>query len=315
MGHQVMVPITGGALDLGPWEQVFYAEFDGQRRKRVIVKVMGAMTTAIGSRLSDRGEYPARARDSSASRAVIADAIGRRRPRSARESLRPGDRRRRAWCKRRLSTPLGAGQWSLPGGGRSKWARPLARRAIRRARCSRRPGLTVDVGGSVVDVFDQRSSAATATAGCQYRLRADRLPLSRTRRRRGTHGVSCRLRDVRGVEALAVGRFPMRIALRYGICPTRRSKVRWPRDADGRGIRTHAVRRRDAQRRLGAGDRVHAEREPAQAHARRRGGGARLRAAVGRGRRGLGRRRAAARLRLRAVSGPARTIRTAASRS
>ena len=41
MGHQVMVPITAGTLDLGPWEQVFYAEFDGQRRKRVIVKVMG----------------------------------------------------------------------------------------------------------------------------------------------------------------------------------------------------------------------------------------------------------------------------------
>jgi secondary thiamine-phosphate synthase enzyme len=41
MGHQVMLPITDGALDLGPWEQVFYAEFDGQRRKRVIVKVMG----------------------------------------------------------------------------------------------------------------------------------------------------------------------------------------------------------------------------------------------------------------------------------
>jgi secondary thiamine-phosphate synthase enzyme len=41
MGHQVMLPITAGALDLGPWEQVFYAEFDGQRRKRVIVKVMG----------------------------------------------------------------------------------------------------------------------------------------------------------------------------------------------------------------------------------------------------------------------------------
>ena len=41
MGHQVMVPITNGALDLGPWEQVFYAEFDGQRRKRVVVKVMG----------------------------------------------------------------------------------------------------------------------------------------------------------------------------------------------------------------------------------------------------------------------------------
>jgi secondary thiamine-phosphate synthase enzyme len=42
MGHQVMIPITVGALDLGPWEQVFYAEFDGQRRKRVVVKVMGA---------------------------------------------------------------------------------------------------------------------------------------------------------------------------------------------------------------------------------------------------------------------------------
>ena len=41
MGHQVIVPITAGKLDLGPWEQVFYAEFDGQRRKRVVVKVMG----------------------------------------------------------------------------------------------------------------------------------------------------------------------------------------------------------------------------------------------------------------------------------
>ena len=41
MGHQVMLPITAGKLDLGPWEQVFYAEFDGQRKKRVVVKVMG----------------------------------------------------------------------------------------------------------------------------------------------------------------------------------------------------------------------------------------------------------------------------------
>ena len=41
MGHQVLLPITKGRLDLGPWEQVFYAEFDGQRRKRVVVKVMG----------------------------------------------------------------------------------------------------------------------------------------------------------------------------------------------------------------------------------------------------------------------------------
>ena len=41
MGHQVIVPITAGRLDLGPWEQLFYAEFDGQREKRVVVKVMG----------------------------------------------------------------------------------------------------------------------------------------------------------------------------------------------------------------------------------------------------------------------------------
>jgi secondary thiamine-phosphate synthase enzyme len=41
MGHQVVVPITKGKLDLGPWEQLFYAEFDGQRKKRVVVKVMG----------------------------------------------------------------------------------------------------------------------------------------------------------------------------------------------------------------------------------------------------------------------------------
>ena len=41
MGHQVVVPITAGTLDLGPWEQVFYAEFDGRRKKRVVVKVMG----------------------------------------------------------------------------------------------------------------------------------------------------------------------------------------------------------------------------------------------------------------------------------
>jgi len=41
LGHQVILPVTKGDLDLGPWEQVFYAEFDGQRPKRVIVKVVG----------------------------------------------------------------------------------------------------------------------------------------------------------------------------------------------------------------------------------------------------------------------------------
>ena len=41
VGHQVTLPITNGTLDLGPWEQVFYAEFDGRRKKRVVVKVIG----------------------------------------------------------------------------------------------------------------------------------------------------------------------------------------------------------------------------------------------------------------------------------
>lgn len=41
MGHEVIVPVTGGALDLGPWQRVFYGEWDGQRPKRVILKAMG----------------------------------------------------------------------------------------------------------------------------------------------------------------------------------------------------------------------------------------------------------------------------------
>jgi secondary thiamine-phosphate synthase enzyme len=41
IGHQVLLPITSGRLDLGPWEQVFYAEFDGRRKKRVVIKVLG----------------------------------------------------------------------------------------------------------------------------------------------------------------------------------------------------------------------------------------------------------------------------------
>ena len=40
-GYQAILPVTKGRLDLGPWEQVFYAEFDGRRRKRVVVKVIG----------------------------------------------------------------------------------------------------------------------------------------------------------------------------------------------------------------------------------------------------------------------------------
>ncbi len=41
MHHQVIVPVTDGRLDLGPWQQIYYAEFDGQRPKRAIIKVMG----------------------------------------------------------------------------------------------------------------------------------------------------------------------------------------------------------------------------------------------------------------------------------
>ena len=40
-GFQVVLPVTKGSLDLGPWQQVFYAEFDGRRRKRLVVKVIG----------------------------------------------------------------------------------------------------------------------------------------------------------------------------------------------------------------------------------------------------------------------------------
>ncbi len=41
MGREVVLAVTGGSLDIGPWEQVFYGEFDGKRRKRVLVKIIG----------------------------------------------------------------------------------------------------------------------------------------------------------------------------------------------------------------------------------------------------------------------------------
>ncbi len=41
MGREVVVAVTGGKLDLGPWEAIFYGEFDGRRRKRVLVKIIG----------------------------------------------------------------------------------------------------------------------------------------------------------------------------------------------------------------------------------------------------------------------------------
>ncbi len=41
MGREVVVAVTDGGLDFGPWEQIFYGEFDGRRRKRVLVKIIG----------------------------------------------------------------------------------------------------------------------------------------------------------------------------------------------------------------------------------------------------------------------------------
>lgn len=41
VGHEVIVPVTKGTLDLGPWQRVFYGEWDGQRRKRVVIKILG----------------------------------------------------------------------------------------------------------------------------------------------------------------------------------------------------------------------------------------------------------------------------------
>lgn len=41
MGREVVVAVTGGRLDFGPWEQIFYGEFDGRRRKRLLVKIIG----------------------------------------------------------------------------------------------------------------------------------------------------------------------------------------------------------------------------------------------------------------------------------
>ena len=41
MGREVVMAITGGKLDFGPWEQIFYGEFDGKRKKRVLVKIIG----------------------------------------------------------------------------------------------------------------------------------------------------------------------------------------------------------------------------------------------------------------------------------
>ena len=52
MGREVVVAITKGKLDFGPWEQIFYGEFDGRRRKRVLVKIIGGVNRAGRDKLT-----------------------------------------------------------------------------------------------------------------------------------------------------------------------------------------------------------------------------------------------------------------------
>jgi len=62
LGHQVVLPVTRGDLDLGPWEQVFYGEFDGRRPKRVVVKVVGDGDSGLELGVEGRARRPAGAR-------------------------------------------------------------------------------------------------------------------------------------------------------------------------------------------------------------------------------------------------------------
>jgi secondary thiamine-phosphate synthase enzyme len=54
LGHQVLVPVTAGRLDLGPWERVHYGEFDGQRSKRLVLKAFGISDSSTTRRSDER---------------------------------------------------------------------------------------------------------------------------------------------------------------------------------------------------------------------------------------------------------------------
>jgi len=124
MGHQVILPITDGKLDLGPWEQVFYAEFDGQRKKRVIVKVMGNEP-----RVTDRRKYPDRPYVGVGA-VIVQDG--------------------QVLIVKRKYDPL-AGQWSLPGGG-VELGETLEDSIVREM--LEETGLRIEVG-PVIEVFDR----------------------------------------------------------------------------------------------------------------------------------------------------------------
>ena len=55
MGREVVVAVTAGKLDFGPWEQIFYGEFDGRRKKRVLVKIIGEQSLKIKNHILLRG--------------------------------------------------------------------------------------------------------------------------------------------------------------------------------------------------------------------------------------------------------------------
>src|SRR3989338_4582456 len=115
MGHQVILPITKGKLDLGPWEQVFYAEFDGQRRKRVVVKVIGEQWTR-GDRTGGsilNGRSSASAPSSSAAAACSSSGAGTNRWPDA--GACPAER---SSSERRSSRAFGARCSRKPG---SRW--------------------------------------------------------------------------------------------------------------------------------------------------------------------------------------------------
>ena len=142
-----MLPITNGELDLGPWEQVFYAEFDGQRKKRVVVKVMGGSASAsarskcvrsakFGARVRMRSECGGHSREFPAAPVVGVGGV----------VVQDG----KALIVKRAHEPR-KGEWSLPG-GRVELGESLedaARREIKEE-----TGLDVDVG-PLVEVFDR----------------------------------------------------------------------------------------------------------------------------------------------------------------
>ena len=149
MGHQVMVPITAGKLDLGPWEQIFYAEFDGQRKQAGHREGAWASSERAIARITGASHVTGRA--------VSGAARGRR--------------RRRGICHARR----GAAPWRRPtgrarrgarsSGGSSRWrgsgACPAATLEVGetleagdRARGAEETGLVVEVG-PVIEVFDR----------------------------------------------------------------------------------------------------------------------------------------------------------------